>query len=305
MTFLMTINPRLLVMFSCLCFVALANNDRRDSRRTLSKGSQNFNSESEIPHNAMRRHSSNYPQRTSHHKSKKSEHYLSGRHIQREEASRGKSYFYKRQMPKAHGEILKSKLKLKTDKEIYRQDPSSFSNDEIHSNSRVYLDEEQYQSDQESDQESKLVGKVAGQEITAGENERVLQLSSSTQTIVLGETETFSITCSVNLAALARSSKGTVQPMSLEIDKHDGQNRRRLAVLSAIHGAMPIRDELTSRAKITGSVSKDDETPWTMSINWSEPTSALEGTYICKLTAIGPHMALADHAYTKLEVAIR
>lgn len=42
-----------------------------------------------------------------------------------------------------------------------------------------------------------------------------------------------------------------------------------------------------------------------MSINWSEPTSALEGTYICKLTAIGPHMALADHAYTKLEVAIR
>ncbi|KAH9514984.1 hypothetical protein Btru_021590, partial [Bulinus truncatus] len=154
------------------------------------------------------------------------------------------------------------------------------------------------------DPDSHSIG--SGLPMASIETEKILQFTANPQTVVLGETEVFTLTCSVNLPALARSSKGSVQPMSLEIGKHDGQTRRGLAVLSVIHGAIPIRDDLTSGARITGSVSKDATAAWTMSIIWSESIlSALEGTYICKLTTMGPHMSVSDYAYTKLEVTVK
>ncbi|CAL1539800.1 unnamed protein product [Lymnaea stagnalis] len=135
--------------------------------------------------------------------------------------------------------------------------------------------------------------------------DQVILLTASPQTIVLGETEYVVVTCSVNMALVAGEASAQLRPMSIEIDKHDGQSRKRLAVLSAIHGAIPIRDELTENARISGNVPVNSREPWTISITWSNPSPALAGTYLCKLTALGSNMAHVDYAYSKTDVTIK
>ncbi|XP_059167253.1 uncharacterized protein LOC131949396 isoform X2 [Physella acuta] len=139
--------------------------------------------------------------------------------------------------------------------------------------------------------------------------EKRIELSARPMSITVGETETFSVTCSTDPnpnpnPADQRGQALQYKPLSLEIDKHDGQSRRRLAVLSAIHGAMPIRDQLTENAHISGSVPDQGE-PWVMTITWTNPTAALGGTYVCKLTAMGNDTLMEDFAYDKIQVEIK
>lgn len=167
------------------------------------------------------------------------------------------------------------------------------------------------QSDQGSNADE-IHGKDTGMKQNEGESlpkgqgkDSIILLTANPQTIVLGETEHVMVTCSINMAQMAGESSAHFRPMSVEIDKHDGQSRKRLAVLSAIHGAIPIRDELTENARISGNVPINSEDPWTISITWSTPSPALAGTYICKLTALGSNMAHVDYAYSKTDVLIK